>query len=398
MSYLDQNQKYYADPRLSVSFDVTNRFRLKAAGGQYHQFSNRLIREDPLQGDRAFWMLSDGDVFPVGRSLQAIAGGSYHTRDFLVDIEGYWKDLDGLTEFGSMRWRKGERPEGIDLSDRIFQGTGEAMGVELLFQKKTGLNTGWVSYSLGRTEYLFPDISENRFPASHDSTHEFKIVDSHRWKSFTFSGNWVYGSGKPYTKPIGVDEITLPNEQIWEIVILGEKNSYRLPAYHRLDLSATWHFWSGETTRANTGVAIFNAYNNKNIWRKEYDPIDGELFETDVNYLGLTISAFLNFDLNSGQEASGAGPISFAGAGATGSSSTPSKKTKKEKVYDFHGTVESMTTKELVVDSKWGLRTLQIDDATITGAPSFDQGTPVHVYYLQRGEDLIVTMVVRVVS
>jgi len=396
LNYFEETQKFYPDPRISASFNITNHFRLKAAGGKYHEFTRRLLREDPLQGDQSFWLLSDGDTIPVGSSIQATAGGSYETPGLLVDVEGFWKDLKGLSEFGAMRWRRGQPPEDIDLNDRFFTGTGKSRGVEILFQKKTGMNTGWVTYTLAETEYSFPDISSTPFPASHDSLHEFKLVDSHRWNNFTFSGNWVYGSGKPYTMPIGVDEIILPNEQIWEIVILGEKNSVRLPPYHRLDLSLTWHFWAGETSRANAGFSVFNVYDHKNVWRKEFDVVNGDLIETDVNYLGLTLSAFVNIDLNSGSPGDQEGPIAFVSAAGAGSSGKA--KEKKEKVFDFLGTVKSMTSNELIVETKWGVRKLQIDDATITGAPSYEPGTPVHVYYLQRGENLIVTMVVRKIS
>jgi hypothetical protein len=395
-TYFDGSSRFYGDPRLSIIYHWTDRLRLKGAGGIYHQFVNRLVREDPLQGDQDFWMLSDEDLVPVGSSTHVIGGGSYETDSFLFDVETYWKDLEGLSEFAAFRWGRGRNPADVDLSDRFYSGTGKAKGVEFLAQKKFGQNTGWITYTLGSVDHMFPDISTNFYPASHDSTHEFKIVDSHTWKNFTFSGNWVFASGKPFTEPQGVEEIVLPNERIVELVTLGEKNTSRLPSYHRLDLSATWHFWMGETNKANAGVSIFNAYNNKNVWRKEYDVYEGELIETDVNYLGLTISAFLNVDLSVPSLSQLAGPISSKKSSSKDQESE--KKKKKEKIYDFKGTIESIGTNELKINTKWGPKTLIIDDATIKGAPGYDPGTPVHVYYVSRGDQFIVTMVVRVIE
>ncbi|MGW8180427.1 MAG: hypothetical protein ACWGQW_16955, partial [bacterium] len=128
---------------------------------------------------------------------------------------------------------------------------------------------------------------------------EFKIVDSYSWKDFTFSGNWIYATGKPFTEPGGVNEVELPfGDRTIQLIELGDKNAVRLPAYHRLDLSASWNFWNGETSRATAGVSVFNVYNRKNVWRREYDVFQDEIISTDVNYLGLTISGFVNVNFS----------------------------------------------------------------------------------------------------
>lgn len=400
-TYYDITQKTYFDPRLAVVFHVNDRLRLKASGGQYHQFANRLVREDPLGGDQDFWMMSDGELIPVGEATHFIAGVSYETRDFLIDVEAYRKDLSGLSEFASFRPRGGDFEE-IDLEDRFYTGTGRVDGVETTFQKKFGRNTGWVTYTLGKVEHLFPDISENPFPASHDSKHEFKIVDSHRWKSLIFSGTFVYATGKPFTEPIGIEEITLPNERTLQWLELGEKNAVRLPSYQRLDLSASWNFWKGESKQATAGVSVFNVLDHQNVWRNEYDVIGDDLIETNVNYLGFTLSAFVNVDFTMASQGTNAGPVSkagVAGAAAVGGEAASDKKDKdKEQVFDFYGTVESMDNKSLVVDSEWGARSLLLDDATIKGASNYDPGTGVHVFYKEQGDELLVTMVFRKIT
>ncbi len=396
-SYYDITGKTYFDPRLSVVYHINNRFRLKAAAGQYHQFANRLVREDPLGGDQDFWMMSDGELIPVGEATHFIGGVSYETQDFLIDVEVYRKDLSGLSEFASLRPR-GSDFEEINLDDRFYTGTGRVDGVEVLFQKKFGRNTGWVTYTLGNVEYMFPDISENPFPASHDSKHEFKVVDSHRWRSFTFSGTFVYATGKPFTEPVGIEEVTLPSERTLQLLVLGDKNANRLPSYQRLDLSAAWNFWKGETRQAVAGISAFNVLDHQNVWRKEYDVVGDSLIETDVNYLGFTLSAFLNVDFTMASQGGNAGPVSratVAGASASGKTASDKKGKDKEKVFDFYGTVESMDNKSLVVDSEWGSRSLVLDAATIKGASSYDPGTSVHVFYKEEGDELLVTMVFR---
>jgi outer membrane receptor for ferrienterochelin and colicin len=394
-TYYDITKKGYADPRLSVTYRLTDRLRLKAAGGAYHQFINRLTREDPLQGDQNFWMLSDDDLIPVSSATHLIGGISYETEGYLFDAEAYRKNLSGLSEFATLRQQGGgsRDSQDIDLRERFFTGTGRASGLEFLAQKKFGRNIGWITYTFGHVDYFFPEISDSKFPASHDSTHELKLVDSYRWKDFTFSGNWVYASGKPYTEPAGVFEVALPfGERTIQLVELGEKNAVRLPAYHRLDLSASWNFYTGETSRATAGVSVFNVYNRENVWRREYDVIQNEIVATDVNYLGLTISGFLNVDFSM---ASMAGNRSQADGKA--GASRP-KAGKKEKIYDFYGTLQSMDSRSLVVDSKWGTESFVMTDSSIKGAPDYDPGTQLHIYYKEQDIGNVVTMVVRKVD
>ena len=240
------------------------------------------------------------------------------------------------------------------------------------------------------------------FPASHDSTDEFKVVDSYKWRNFIFSGTWIYATGKPFTAPTGdIDQfevIDLDGEtRIFEQVELGDKNGFRLPAYHRLDLSAKWDFLDKGGNRGDIGVAVFNAYNNNNIWRFEYQTFDDEIYTTEVNYLGFTVSAFINFDFGIPTEENQVGPIS--GSTQVQSYSEAKEARKKDPVWDFNGTFESMDLHSLVVNSKWGQRTLAVNDATIKGEPTYKPGTPVHVYYKKgTGDELIVTMIFQVVD
>ena len=75
---------------------------------------------------------------------------------------------------------------------------------------------------------------------------------------------------------------------------MSDKNAFRLPAYHRLDLSSTYEFDLARS-KASFGLSIYNVYGRKNLWYKEYDVVEGELLETNVSLLGLTPSLFFNW-------------------------------------------------------------------------------------------------------
>jgi hypothetical protein len=289
-TYYNQTEDMYYEPRLSLNFKTTDRIKLKAAWGKYYQFTNRVSREDIMQGNRDFWILSDDVTIPVASAIHYIAGTSYETEDFLLDIEAYYKELSGLSEF-SLRFSPAS--EDVDYEDYFFEGTGIAKGVEFLVQKKYGNYTGWASYTLGQVKYDFPDYGEEPFPASQDQTHEFKLVNIYRHNNWTFSGTWIYATGKPYTEPIGIEEVTLPNGWTVNQVVAGEKNGARLPDYHRLDLSASYDFKLGNS-KSSIGLSLFNVYNHKNVWYREFDIIESELIENDIQYMSFTVNLFFS--------------------------------------------------------------------------------------------------------
>ena len=146
---------------------------------------------------------------------------------------------------------------------------------------------------MSKVEYTFPDLEADPFPALHDQTHEFKIVNSYDLNDWTFSATWIYATGRPYTEPIGVEEEeVLEGRRTIERVVLGTKNGARLPAYHRLDVSANYRF-SLFGSQSIIGASVFNLYGRKNVWYKEFDVVEGEIFENNILYMGLTFNLFV---------------------------------------------------------------------------------------------------------
>ncbi|MBI9034303.1 MAG: TonB-dependent receptor [Bacteroidales bacterium] len=294
-TYYNVTGETYFEPRASLSFEISDKFKIKGAWGHYNQFVNKIVREDVLSGDRDFWIMSNGEEVPVGNSIHYIAGLSYETKGYLFDIETYYKTLTGLTEY-SMQYSSSFR--NISYEENFYNGTGFARGVEFLFQKKFGNYNGWLGYTLGEVIYEFPDLANTVFPASHDATHEFKIVNTYKWKKWDFGATWVFATGKPYTAPEGGYEVGLLDGSTASYVTTGDRNGLRLPDYHRMDLSAKYNFTIGPgKSPASLGFSLFNVYNRKNLWYKEYEVIEDEIIETDVNFMGITPNISLNISL-----------------------------------------------------------------------------------------------------
>jgi len=293
-SYYDVTEKTYYEPRASLHYKLTDKIKLKGAWGHYYQFANRIIRNDISSGSRDFWVLGDDNTVPISFAEHFIAGASFETKDYLFDVEAYYKDLKGLSEY-SLQFAP--TFNNVDYNEFFYEGSGIARGVEFLFQKKFGKYTGWLGYTVGDVIYDFPVYGDNAFYANHDVTNEFKIVNMYKHKRWTFAATWIYGTGKPYTEPIGGYTVTLLDGSTEDFINIGERNNARYPDYHRLDLSANYDFNMGNTGKGSVGFSVFNVYNRKNIWYKEFEVDNGELIETDVTLLGLTPSITLSLKL-----------------------------------------------------------------------------------------------------
>jgi hypothetical protein len=253
-----------------------------------------------MSGSKEFWVLSDDNSVPVSSSVHLIAGLSYESENYTFSTEGYYKKISNLTEYSL---RINTSPMGIDFNENFFNGYGYSRGIEFLVQKNSGNLNGWISYTLGEAKNQFNEYSDDYFPANQDVTHEFKIVGLYKYKRWDFSSNWIYATGRPYTAPSGAYTITLLDGTEQDFFTVTAKNSIRLPDYHRFDISATYKLLMGRKSDkrrrelGSVSFSLFNVYNHKNIWYKQYTIEEGEVIETNINYLGITPNFTLSLKL-----------------------------------------------------------------------------------------------------
>ncbi|HPF93448.1 MAG TPA: TonB-dependent receptor, partial [Tenuifilaceae bacterium] len=151
------------------------------------------------------------------------------------------------------------------LEGELRIGTAQSYGVELLAQFGNSKVNGWVSYTYSRAFCTIDDINNgNPYPAPYDKPQDISVVFNYEVSpKLTLSANWVYATGIPATFPAGRYEIlgTI-------IPLYTERNAYRYPDYHRLDLALSYRpraksnrKWQGEWN-----LSVYNAYNRKNAW------------------------------------------------------------------------------------------------------------------------------------
>ena len=297
LSYFDATSKVYAEPRLQAFYNVNRKISLKASAGYYNQFVNRIVREDISAGSRDIWLLSDNKGVPVSSAYHYVAGGSYETKDFLFDVEAYYKKLNNLSEY-TLRFARSFF-ENTGYQEFFYTGKGYSRGIDFLLQKKYGKLTGWMAYTLGETRYNFPVYGDGYFPANQDVTHEFKTVVTYKpIRDLTLSITWIYATGKPFTEPIGAYTLDMPSGGKMNFMVVDKKNNARYPDYHRMDFLAKYDLSFIKIFQSSVSVSLFNLYDKTNVWYREYvfDQTAG-ITETNINLLGFTPNITLSFQL-----------------------------------------------------------------------------------------------------
>ncbi|QJD95267.1 TonB-dependent receptor [Mucilaginibacter robiniae] len=300
-TYYTPTGKFYPEPRFSATYDLTSNWKLKAATGRYYQFTNRVTREDITGGDRYFWTLANNSSTPVGSANHFIGGFSYETNNWLFDVEGYYKKLDGLTEY-SIRQQGGGGPFSAGstqtITENYYTGSGYAKGVEFLVQKKVGLYTGWIGYTLAQARNKFPAYQDGYFASPQDIRHEFKSINMYHWQRWSFAAVFIFSTGHPYTAPLGSYTVTNIDGNKTTYLTISGKYGERLPDYHRLDLSATYDLLKIDGRKyGSIGISLFNVYNHVNTWYNEYYIQNNQVITSTIRYLGFTPNITLSLKI-----------------------------------------------------------------------------------------------------
>lgn len=289
-NYFSSTGKIYPEPRLTASYLLSPKLTINGSTGLYYQFANRVVREDVMSGNRDFWILSNGKEIPVSSSLHFNLGLNYDLSDYLFSAEGFYKHNQNVTEY-SMRYRSIPQPgSSVQSTEQFFTGDGYSIGLEFLAQKKAGNFNGWICYSLGEVKNRFPLQSSKYFFANQDVTNELKMVGIYKFGNFDFSASWIFATGRPYTAPLGGYSLTLTDGSKASFYSVSDKNAFRLPDYHRLDVAASYRFnlFNRKGKLNSISFSIFNLYNRTNVSSKQFQLVDDVILESDISYLGMT--------------------------------------------------------------------------------------------------------------
>ncbi|MFI1773256.1 TonB-dependent receptor [Thalassobellus citreus] len=254
------------EPRASLAYQLNESSSIKAGysrAAQYIHLLSNTTSVTPLD----VWTTSGKYIKPQLSNQYALGYfRNFKDKKYSLEVEGYYKTTDNRIDY----------IDGSDLignntiETEVLNGEARAYGLEFLVRKNEGRFTGWIAYTLSKAEQRTlggiaggPGINNgNWYNSAFDRTHDFSITGAYELNDkWTFGSNLVFQTGRPVTYPNGQYQY-----EGQSIASFSARNSNRLPAYHRLDISAIYKpnrkpnkRWKGEWV-----FGIYNVYNHKN--------------------------------------------------------------------------------------------------------------------------------------
>jgi len=262
---LGQFNKTYVnpEPRVSVSYNFFKDMSFKAAYSRNVQNLHQLsATTTSFATDR--WVMTSNNIKP--EICDQVSAGYYvnfYKDMFEVSVEGYYKWMQNQIDYkNGATLRANETVE-----TELLYGVGRAYGAEFFFKKRTGKFTGWISYTLSRTERKFEQVNQNTwFPARYDRTHDLSIVLMYDiTPRINVSATWIYYTGNAAT--FLTDKYFIGGQVVPGY---GNRNQDRFPDYHRLDIGATSVLKKRKTWEHDLNLSIYNLYARKNAYTIEF--------------------------------------------------------------------------------------------------------------------------------
>lgn len=276
------------EPRASLQLDLNGKSSLKASYNRTVQYIH-LLSNTTASTPVDVWTPSTNNIVPQNANQVAL-GYFRNIKDdtYEASLEVYYKKINHLIDY----------VDGADLilndlvEGEILEGDGRAYGAEWLFKKVKGDFTGWISYTIARSERQVKGVNNNEwYPSRFDKTHDLSITGIYDISDrVSLSGSFVLATGTP---------TTLPNARYTQQGILvphnsgNQRNNFRIPAYHRLDVSVTLNpkksnkRWKGQWV-----FGVYNVYNRRNafnIFTAQQDErvIPGDVVNSDAYRLSV---------------------------------------------------------------------------------------------------------------
>ena len=262
-------QKYNGlEPRIGLRYQLNSESSLKAGYNRMRQYMH-LVSNTAAITPVDVWQLSNTHIRPAISDQWALGYfRNFNNNSIEASVEVYYRLTKDILDF------KGGANLLLNptLEADLLQGQGRARGVELLLKKKEGKAKGWLSYTYSRTEikavsdFESETVNEGEYyPANYDQPHNLSLVFSYDFtKRITFTANFNYKTGRPITIPTTVYRIGPFNS----FPDFSERNAYRIPDYHRLDLSLSIDqgFSKLKKLKGEWNFSIYNVYNRMNAY------------------------------------------------------------------------------------------------------------------------------------
>jgi hypothetical protein len=268
------------EPRLSMRYMISKDISAKASYATMNQYL-MLLSNTGAGLPTDLWVPATKNLLPQ-KSQQVAAGlaKDLPKHNLMVSLEGYYKWMNNTLAYrdGASFLQLGEaaNAEPLNWEKNVTNGKSWSYGMELFIQRKFGRLTGWIGYTLSYTKMQFDELNGGKeFWARFDRRHDGSLVLIYKLNdNVTLSGTWVYGTGQAISLPLA----TFPAETHWPnfgggsigqdygnnaAEDYGDRNSFRMKPYHRLDVGIQWHKQK-ETCERTFELGLYNAYSRRN--------------------------------------------------------------------------------------------------------------------------------------
>ncbi len=260
-----QRRNYFSvQPRVSARYQLTKHTALKASYTKMSQYIH-LLSSTPISMPTDLWVPVTSKIKPMQAHQYSL--GSYYTglTGWEFSVEGYYKQMRNVLEY----------KEGVSFlgsssgwENKVEMGKGRSMGIEFMAQKTTGKTTGWIAYTLAKSDRKFAIGGINngeRFPYKYDRRHNLSLVVNHKFSNrIDIGASWIFSTGGTATIAEEVTAIIRPGEDaIQQKDYIEKRNNYRLPASHRLNIGVNFNKKTKHGVRT-WNISLYNAYNAMN--------------------------------------------------------------------------------------------------------------------------------------
>lgn len=257
------------EPRFSSSFLLNKNNSLKFAYARNTQ-NLHLLSNSASTNPTDQWI---GDSYNIKPEIaDQISTGIYkdlQNHHYELSVETYYKWMQNQIDYKD----GANLSTSTDVESQLLFGKGRAYGIEFYLKKKQGRLTGWLSYTLSRTERKINGINNNQwYDATQDQTHNLALVGIYKLSNnWSLSSNFVFYTGNAVSFPSG--KYSIDNETVFYYT---QRNGYRMPDYHRLDLSATYTRKKRKGFESSWVFSLFNVYGRENAYAIKFqdDPND----------------------------------------------------------------------------------------------------------------------------
>ena len=292
-SYMPLLKKVFLEPRIYGRLKLFPSFWVNASAEIKQQYTSKIIEffTSDFGLENELWAISDGKEIPILKSKQITTGILFNKKGWLIDVETYHKEIEGLTSLSTgFNNEKGET---------VFNGSAKVFGADILIKKTWNSKiSSWVSYTFGDNTLDFRGFNDGRqFKGNFNISNAIYLAQQIKFGKVDFSIGFTARSGLPFSNVIG-GGFDLEQIEIEQELEKGEFNKKSLPLFHRLDASATYDFyWSKKRkVKSKIGISFINLYNRKNILRRTYEKAQDQ--NTGVEIINTVDTFSLGFTPN----------------------------------------------------------------------------------------------------